>query len=140
MGTSRPSGLACSGSAGSWGSIRGKSARFGSSGRPSSSHPCSVGQGDVAGLVNPNCFQCFDFAVNFSDVSVGRVGGEELFEAAVIRTELGESAVDRAIKDGFLMPSTTLYAETDVAEEERRTLSFLNAMVDIKKELTRRLR
>jgi coenzyme F420-reducing hydrogenase beta subunit len=100
----------------------------------------AVGLDDVSGLVNANCLQCYDFGVTFSDVSVGHVGGEELFEAALVRTELGERIVSRAIRDGFLAPSSDLYKRADADEDERRALSFLSAMVDIKKELTRNLR
>ncbi len=99
-----------------------------------------VGQDAVAGLVNANCLQCYDFTARFSDVSVGHVGSEELFEAVIVRTEKGGVVVDQAIREGFLAPSTQLYGKADVSEEEQHTLSFLNAMVGIKKELTGKLR
>lgn len=99
-----------------------------------------VPNADVAGLVNANCLQCYDFSVKFSDVSVGHVGREELFEAAVVRTELGDDVMEQAINDGFLAPSTHLYGKADSEEDERRAVAFLNVMVDVKKELTQRLR
>lgn len=99
-----------------------------------------VGQDDVAGLVNANCLQCYDFSVSFSDVSVGHVGGEELFECALIRTDAGERAVDAAVAAGFLAPAIQLYGKVDASEEETRASAFLNAMVEIKRELTRRIR
>src|SRR3972149_4294197 len=34
-----------------------------------------VPQGNIAGLVNANCLQCYDFSVKFSDISVGHIGG-----------------------------------------------------------------
>ena len=39
-----------------------------------------------------------------------------------------------------MAPSAQLYGKVDVAEEEQRIVSHLNAMVDIKKELTGKLR
>jgi len=99
-----------------------------------------VAQASVAGLVNANCLQCYDFSVKFSDVSVGHVGREELFEAAVVRTELGDQIMDQAINDGFLAPSTQLYGKADDDEDERRAVAFLNAMVDVKQQLTQKLR
>lgn len=99
-----------------------------------------VPQSDVAGLVNANCLQCYDFSVKFSDVSVGHVGREELFEAALVRTELGDTVVDQAINGGFLAPSAQLYGKADTAEDEKRSLAFLNAMVDVKKKLTHKVR
>lgn len=107
---------------------------------PAEGEPKKVGQEDVAGLVNANCLQCYDFTARFSDVSVGHVGSEELFEAVIIRTEKGGVAVDQAVRDGFLAPSAQLYGKVDVTEEEQRTLAYLTAMVGIKKELTGKLR
>ncbi len=99
-----------------------------------------VGQEDVAGLVNANCLQCYDFTVSFSDVSVGHIGPDELFETAILRTELGERIVDQAVHDGFLTTSSQMYGRADVAREEERTVGYLGAMVDIKRELTKKLR
>lgn len=107
---------------------------------PSEGEGKKVGQEDVAGLVNANCLQCYDFTARFSDLSVGHVGREDLFEAVLVRTEKGGVVLDQAIRDGFLAPSTQLYGKVDVSEEEQRTLSYLNAMVGIKKELTGKLR
>jgi len=99
-----------------------------------------VGLDDVVGLVNANCLQCYDFSASFSDVSVGLVGPDELFESAVVRTERGERIVDQAVRDGVLMESAHVYGQADLAENERKTTRFLEAMVEIKKQLTRKLR
>jgi len=107
---------------------------------PSEGNSRKVAQEDVAGLVNANCLQCYDFTAKFSDLSVGHVGREEPFEAVLVRSERGETAVGQAVHDGFLAPSSQLYGKVDVSEEEQRTLSYLNAMVGIKKELTSKLR
>lgn len=100
----------------------------------------AVGLGDVAGLVNANCLQCYDFSVTFSDLSVGHVGSGELFEAALVRTERGEQIMNQAMGDGLVAPAAQLYGPAEIGEEERRALSFLSAMVDIKRELTRWIR
>ncbi len=107
---------------------------------PAEGNPKKVAQEDVAGLVNANCLQCYDFTAKFSDISVGHIGREEPFEAVLVRSERGEVVVGQAIHDGFLAPSTQLYGKVDVSEEEQRTLSYLNALVGIKKELTGKLR
>jgi len=99
-----------------------------------------VPQGNIAGLVNANCLQCYDFSVKFSDISVGHIGGEELFEAAVVRTELGDQVLEQAINDGFLAPAAQLYGKADAEDDEKRSLAFLNAMVDVKKGLTQKVR
>jgi len=99
-----------------------------------------VGQDEVAGLVNPNCLQCYDFAASFSDVSVGLVGPDELFETAVIRTDRGERIVDQAIRDGVLMTSGQYYGGTGSQADERLMERYLEAMVEIKRGLTRKLR
>lgn len=99
-----------------------------------------VPQEDVAGLVNANCLQCYDFSVRFSDLSVGHVNREDLFEVALVRTERGDQVLDQAINDGFLAPSSQLYGKRDAEEETRRAESFLNAMVDVKTKLTGKLR
>ncbi len=107
---------------------------------PLDGEPKKVGQDAVSGLVNANCLQCYDFTARFSDVSVGQVGREDMFEALLVRTEKGGVVVDQAVRDGFLAPSTQLFGKVDATEEEQRTLSYLNAMVGIKKELTGKLR
>jgi len=99
-----------------------------------------VPQEEVAGLVNANCLQCYDFSVRFSDVSVGSVDPEDMFEAALVRTEKGDQVLDQAINGGFLAPSSQLYGKSDAEEEARRAEKFLNAMVDVKSKLTRKLR
>lgn len=101
---------------------------------------CKVGQDAVAGLVNPNCLQCYDFSASFSDLSVGRMGPDEMFETAVVRTDRGERVVERAIRDGVLMTSAEVYGQPGLVVDERRARIFLEAMVEIKKQLTRNLR
>lgn len=101
---------------------------------------CRVGQDAVAGLVNPNCLQCYDFSASFSDLSVGRVGPDEMFETAVVRTDRGQQIVDQATRDGFLMSSAEVYGKPELVVDERRAKILLEAMVEIKKQLTRNLR
>ena len=97
-------------------------------------------QQEVAGLVNANCLQCYDFTVSFSDVSVGRVGPDPLFETMIVRTDLGDRMVNQAVSDGFFATSAQIYGRADVAREEAQVAGFLEAMVEIKKQLTRKLR
>ena len=99
-----------------------------------------VAQDAVAGLVNPNCLQCYDFTVSFSDMSVGLVGPDEMFESAIVRTDRGERIVNQALRDGFLMTPSEVYGRPNLADEDRRAEVFLEAMVEIKKQLTRKLR
>ena len=95
---------------------------------------------DVAGLVNANCLQCYDFSVSFSDVSVGHIGGDEMLEAAILRTDLGQRVFDGAVRDGYLATSEAIYGKMDSAAEEQRVVKFLSMMVDVKRQLTRELR
>ena len=95
---------------------------------------------DVAGLVNANCLQCYDFSVSFSDVSVGHIGGEEAFESALVRTGLGAKILEGAIKDGYLVTSESMYGTQDAAADEEKAVRFLTTMVDVKRQLTRDLR
>ena len=106
---------------------------------PLEGNPKRVGQDAVAGLVNANCLQCYDFTARFSDVSVGHIGQDQLFEAALVRTDRGATVVDQAVRDGFLAPSAQLYGKADAGDEEQRIVAHLNAMVEIKKELTGKL-
>ena len=75
---------------------------------PLEGNPKRVGQDAVAGLVNANCLQCYDFTARFSDVSVGHIGQDQLFEAALVRTDRGATVVDQAVRDGFLAPTAQL--------------------------------
>jgi coenzyme F420 hydrogenase subunit beta len=99
-----------------------------------------IAPSEVAGLVNANCLQCYDFSVKFSDVSIGHVGGEEFLEAAILRTALGQQVFEAAVRDGYLATSEAIYGKVDSAAEERRTVSFLATMVDVKRELTKKIR
>ncbi len=101
---------------------------------------CRVGQDAVAGLVNPNCLQCYDFSASFSDLSVGRVGPDEMFETTVVRTDRGEQLVDQMTREGFLMTPAEIYGKPELVVDERRAKMLLEAMVEIKKQLTRNLR
>ncbi len=94
----------------------------------------------IAGLVNANCLQCYDFSVTFSDMSVGHVGGDEMLEAAILRTDLGEKVFDGAVRDGYLATSEAIYGKMDSVAEEQRVVKFLSTMVDVKRQLTRELR
>ncbi len=99
-----------------------------------------VGQDEVAGLVNPNCLQCYDFAANFSDVTVGLAGPDELFETAVVRTDRGQRTVDQAIRDGVLTTAGQYYRGAGSQADERTMERYLEAMVEIKRGLTQKLR
>jgi len=98
-----------------------------------------VDQAEISGLVNANCLQCYDFSASFSDVSVGLAGPEDLFESVVVRTGRGEQVVNRAIRDGILTTAARVYGRTDPTEDERKTENFLRAMVETKRQITRKL-
>jgi len=63
-----------------------------------------------------------------------------MFETTVVRTDRGEQIVDQATRDGFLMTSAEIYGQPEFVVEERRAKILLEAMVEIKKQLTRNLR
>jgi len=48
--------------------------------------------------------------------------------------------VNQAVSDGFFATSAQIYGRADVAREETQVAGFLEAMVEIKKQLTRKLR
>jgi len=99
-----------------------------------------VGQDSVAGLVNPNCLGCEDFAASFSDVSVGLVGSDDASETAIVRTELGERLVEATIRDGLMEESESHFGGANSAEEQRNAAAYLGAIAEIKKQLTRQIR
>lgn len=99
-----------------------------------------VGQDSVAGLVNPNCLGCEDFAASFSDVSVGLVDADDASETAIVRTELGERVVEATIREGLLEESESHFGGTNSAEEQRNAAAYLGAIAEIKKQLTRQIR
>ena len=107
---------------------------------PRQGNSVKVAQESVAGLVNANCLQCYDFTARFGDLSVGHVGRDDLFEAVLARTPKGAEVLEGAIRDGFLAPSSTLYGKVDEEQEQKKTLEYLRAMVGIKRELTGSLR
>lgn len=95
---------------------------------------------DVAGFVSPNCLQCTDFSASFSDLSIGRVGGEWGFEAVVLRTPRGEELFEAAVRDGCVVTSEAVYdGRGHTEDEETRIVRLLTAMVELKKEITRQI-
>jgi coenzyme F420 hydrogenase subunit beta len=99
-----------------------------------------LAQESVVGLVNPNCLQCHDFTARFGDISVGPVGRDDLFEAAIVRTKKGSQILEGAIREGHLAPLKHLYPQADEDADAGRALVYLGAMTEIKRELTSTIR
>jgi coenzyme F420 hydrogenase subunit beta len=56
----------------------------------------------VKGLVPACCHTCGDFAAEFADLSVGNVGSPNGWSTVIVRTDVGEEALEAAEKAGLV--------------------------------------
>ncbi len=57
---------------------------------------------EVHVVARPACFACKDFSNEYADISVGGLGSPDGFTTTLIRTKLGESIYDGALRDGYI--------------------------------------
>jgi coenzyme F420 hydrogenase subunit beta len=57
---------------------------------------------EVHGVARPACFTCKDFSNEYADISVGGLGSPDGFTTTLIRTKLGESVYDGALRNGYI--------------------------------------
>ena len=56
----------------------------------------------VKGLVRQCCHTCGDFSAEFADLSVGNVGSSNGWSTVIVRTDIGEEALEAAKKAGLV--------------------------------------
>jgi coenzyme F420 hydrogenase subunit beta len=57
---------------------------------------------EVHEVARPACFTCKDFSNEYADISVGGLGSPDGYTTTLIRTEVGESVYDEALRNGYI--------------------------------------
>lgn len=57
---------------------------------------------EVQEVARPACFTCKDFSNEYADISVGGLGSPDGFTTTLVRTKLGESVYDGALRNGYI--------------------------------------
>ncbi len=72
---------------------------------------------EVHEVARPACFACQDFSNEYADISVGGLGSPDGYTTTIIRTELGASVYDEAIRKGYIQERTFEDAEESRLEK-----------------------
>ena len=66
---------------------------------------------EIHEVARPACFACHDFSNEYADISVGGLGSPDGYTTTLIRTELGASVYDGALRKGYIQERTFEDAE-----------------------------
>ncbi|MCW3985274.1 MAG: Coenzyme F420 hydrogenase/dehydrogenase, beta subunit C-terminal domain [Candidatus Bathyarchaeota archaeon] len=61
---------------------------------------------EIDEVARPACFACQDFSNEYADISVGGLGSPNEYTTVLIRTELGSSVYDEALRKGYIQERT----------------------------------
>jgi len=75
--------------------------------------------GEVHEVARPACFACQDFSNEYADISVGGLGSPDGYTTALIRTELGASVYDEALRKGYIQERPLEDAEESRLEKTK---------------------
>jgi len=75
--------------------------------------------GEVHEVARPACFACQDFSNEYADISVGGLGSPDGYTTTLIRTELGASVYDEALRKGYIQERTLEDAEESRLEKTK---------------------
>jgi len=74
---------------------------------------------EVHEVARSACFACHDFSNEYADISVGGLGSPDGYTTALIRTELGASLYDEALRKGYIQERTFEDAEESRLEKTK---------------------
>jgi len=57
---------------------------------------------EIDDVARQACFACRDFSNEYADISVGGLGSSDGYTSTIIRTELGSSIYDEALRNGYI--------------------------------------
>ena len=75
--------------------------------------------GEVHEVARPACFACQDFSNEYADISVGGLGSPDGYTTTLIRTELGASVYDEALRKGYIQERPLEDAEESRLEKTK---------------------
>ena len=74
---------------------------------------------EVHEVARPACFTCKDFSNEYADISVGGLGSPDGYTTTLIRTKVGASIYDRALRNGYIQERTFENAEESRLEKTK---------------------
>jgi coenzyme F420 hydrogenase subunit beta len=77
-------------------------------------------------VARPACFTCKDFSNEYADISVGGLGSPDGYTTTLIRTKVGESIYDGALRDGYIQQRTFKDAEESRIEKTKMTAKIVS--------------
>lgn len=79
---------------------------------------------EIHEVARPACFACRDFSNEYADISVGGLGSPDGYTTVLMRTELGASLYDQALRRGYIQERTF-----EDAEESRLDKTMMLAKI-----------
>jgi coenzyme F420 hydrogenase subunit beta len=79
----------------------------------------------VKGLIRQCCHTCGDFSAEFADLSVGNVGSKNGWSTVIVRTDVGEEALEAAKNAGLV--------EVKSLDEGKRGLALVEKLANMKR-------
>ncbi len=74
---------------------------------------------EVHEVARPACFTCKDFSNEYADISVGGLGSPDGYTTTLLRTEVGASVYDGALRTGYIKERTFENVEESRIEKTR---------------------
>ena len=74
---------------------------------------------EIDEVARPACFACRDFSNEYADISVGGLGSPDGYTTILMRTELGASVYDEALRKGYIQERTFEDAEESRLEKTK---------------------
>ncbi|TET77968.1 hypothetical protein E3J38_09185, partial [candidate division TA06 bacterium] len=74
---------------------------------------------EVHEVARPACFTCKDFSNEYADISVGGLGSSNGYTTTLIRTEVGASIYDGALREGYIQERAFENAEEGKLEKTK---------------------
>jgi len=81
---------------------------------------------EVHEVARPACFTCKDFSNEYADISVGGLGSPDGYTTTLIRTKVGASVYDGALRDGYIQERIFKDAEESRIEKTKMTAKIVS--------------
>jgi coenzyme F420 hydrogenase subunit beta len=74
---------------------------------------------EIHEVARPACFTCYDFSNEYADISVGGLGSPDGYTTTLIRTSVGATVYDEALRKGYILERTFEDAEESRLEKTK---------------------
>jgi coenzyme F420 hydrogenase subunit beta len=86
---------------------------------------------EMKDFIRPACLACTDFANDFADISFGGLGSPEGWTTLIIRTDVGETICEEALRHGYIEELS--HDHESLQNDSSKTLSKLKQFAESKK-------